>query len=139
MYHRDQLLPFQLFSKCTNKHSFILSDFNAKYISWNCKQSNTSGVHILNKLEGAGNDMIILKTPTSRRSCSIIDFGITQDSSGWNRELLQKGTSNDWPVFFNHLYLLKTQCYSDKQTGHYLLSFYQLLLNIGIPSSTTLI
>ena len=40
------------------------------------------GIHILNWLDATGNDMIVPNSFTSRRSDSIIDFGIAHDASG---------------------------------------------------------
>ena len=99
------LPPFQLFSKRANKSFFILGDCNAKHTLWGCKQNNTSGIHILNWLEATDNDMIVPNSFTSRRSDSIIDFGITHDASRWNSEVLNEGTSDHWPILFQSPFL----------------------------------
>jgi hypothetical protein len=94
------LPPFQLFNKCRNKPFYILGDFNAKHTTWGCSKNNTSGIHIFEWLEATGNELIIPQKSTSKRSDSIIDFGITHDAEGWNTEVLQEGTSDHWPILF---------------------------------------
>ena len=92
--------PFQLFNKYRNNSFYIFGDFNAKHTTWNCKQNNSSGTHVLNCLESTGNEMIVPKKPTSRKSDAIIDFGITHDATGWNTEVLSEGNSDHSPVLF---------------------------------------
>jgi hypothetical protein len=94
------LPPFQLFNKCRNKPFYILGDFNAKDTTWSCDKNNTSGIHIFEWLEATGNELIIPNKATSKRSNSIIDFGITHDAVGWNTEALEEATSDHWPILF---------------------------------------
>ncbi|CAF1627379.1 unnamed protein product, partial [Rotaria sp. Silwood1] len=90
--------PFHFFSKCRNKPFFIFGDFNAKHSSWDCDINNDSGNKIASWLEKTGNSMIVPNKPTSRRSNSIIGFGLTHDASGWITEVLDEGTSDHYPV-----------------------------------------
>ncbi|CAF3343542.1 unnamed protein product, partial [Rotaria sp. Silwood2] len=90
--------PLHLFSKCRNKPFFIFGDFNAKHSSWDCDINNDSGNQIASWLEQTGNSMILPNKSTSRRSNSIIDFGLTQDASGWITEVLDEGTSDHYPI-----------------------------------------
>lgn len=92
------LPPFNIFNNCASKPFYIFGDFNAKHTYWNCNENNTSGVHIIDWIEETGNDLILPTTPTSKRSKSIIDFGITHDSNGWSTEVLREGTSDHWPI-----------------------------------------
>ncbi|CAF2955105.1 unnamed protein product [Rotaria sp. Silwood2] len=90
--------PFQLFTKCRNKPFFIFGDFNAKHSDWGCEGNNVSGNQIASWLELTGNEMIIPDKPTSRRSNSIIDFGLTHDATGWYTEVVEDGTSDHFPI-----------------------------------------
>ncbi|CAF3875077.1 unnamed protein product [Rotaria sp. Silwood1] len=90
--------PLHLFSKCRNKPFFIFGDFNAKHSSWDCETNNDSGNQIASWLEQTGNSMILPNKSTSRRSNSIIDFGLTHDASGWITEVLDEGTSDHYPI-----------------------------------------
>ncbi|CAF1278068.1 unnamed protein product [Rotaria magnacalcarata] len=92
--------PFQLFNKCKHKAFYIFGDFNAKHTTWGCNKINTSGVHIFDWLEATGNDLIIPQKATSKRSNSIIDFGLTHDATGWNSEVLEEATLDHWPILF---------------------------------------
>jgi hypothetical protein len=92
------LPPFHIFSKCKNKPFYIIGDFNAKHTTWGCDKNNTSGIHIFEWLEATGNELIIPNSATSKRSNSIIDFGIAHDAVGWNTEVLEEGTSDHWPI-----------------------------------------
>ncbi len=94
------LPPFQLFNKCKNKPFYILGDFNAKHTTWGCNKNNISGIHIFEWLEATGNNLILPQKATSKRSDSIIDFGITHDAVGWNTEVLEEATSDHWPILF---------------------------------------
>ncbi|CAM4841450.1 unnamed protein product [Rotaria magnacalcarata] len=94
------LPPFQLINQNLNKTYFIFGDFNAKHTNWGCKRNNTSGVHLQNWLEETGHELILPNKPTSRRSNSIIDFGITKDATDWNSEVLNEGTSDHYPILF---------------------------------------
>ncbi|CAF3364924.1 unnamed protein product [Rotaria socialis] len=94
------LPPFQLLSKHQNKSFYIFGDFNAKHTEWGCKNNNTSGVHLQNWLEATGNELIVPQKATSKRSDSIIDFGITCDATGWTSEVLDEGTSDHYPILF---------------------------------------
>ncbi|CAF4096400.1 unnamed protein product [Rotaria sordida] len=82
--------PLHLFSKYRNKPFFIFGDFNAKHSSWDCEINNNSGNQIASWLEQTGNSMILPNKSTSRRSNSIIDFGLTHDASGWITEVLDE-------------------------------------------------
>ncbi|CAF2747679.1 unnamed protein product [Rotaria sp. Silwood2] len=96
----SSLPPFQLISKYQSKPFYLFGDYNAKHTNWKCKRNNTSGVQLQNWLETAGNEMITPTKSTSRRSESIIDFGITHDASGWASEVLNDGTSDHFPILF---------------------------------------
>jgi len=76
------LPQFQLLSKHQDKTYYIFGDLNAKHTEWGCKKNNTSGVHLFNWLESLGNELIVPNKATSKRSDSIIDFGISHDASG---------------------------------------------------------
>ena len=117
------LPPFQLVTKYANKPFYIFGDFNAKHTLWGCKQNNTSGVHTINWLEATGNDMIVPNSITSRRSDSIIDFGISHDATGWNSQVLNEGTSDHWPILFQSpISIQNTTLY--KQTNWKLFKFF---------------
>ncbi len=45
-------------------------------------------------------DLNFTPKATSKRSDSIIDFGITHDEVGWNIEVLEEATSDHWPILF---------------------------------------
>ncbi|CAF2985258.1 unnamed protein product [Rotaria sp. Silwood2] len=90
--------PFQFFTKCSNKAFCIFGDFNAKHTDWGCEGNNGSGNQIVSWLELTGNEMIIPDKPTSRRSKSIIDFGLTHDATGWHTEVIEDGTSDHLPI-----------------------------------------
>lgn len=117
------LPPFQLFSRCRDKPFYILGDFNAKHTTWGCKNNNTSGIHMFNWLESTGNEMIKPCSPTSRRSESIIDFGITHDSSGWDTEVLHEATSDHWPILFQSSIIIE-KCVSFRETNWNLFSSF---------------
>jgi hypothetical protein len=42
--------------------------------------------------------MIYPSQPTSKRSSSIIDFGITHIAHGWKAEIIKEGTSDHHPL-----------------------------------------
>ncbi|CAF2760671.1 unnamed protein product, partial [Rotaria sp. Silwood2] len=90
--------PFQLFTKCRNKLFYIFGDFNAKHTDWGCERTNVSGNQIVSWLELTGNEMIIPDKPTSRRSNAITDFSLTHDATGWHTEVIDKGTSDHFPI-----------------------------------------
>ncbi|CAF4441892.1 unnamed protein product [Rotaria sp. Silwood2] len=90
--------PFQLFTKCRNKPFYIFGDFNAKHTDWGCERTNVSGNQIVSWLELTGNEMIIPDKPTSRRSNAITDFSLTHDATGWHTEVIDKGTSDHFPI-----------------------------------------
>ena len=94
------LPPFQLLSKYQNNPFYLFGDFNAKHTNWGCQKNNSCGVHLSNWLETTGKEVIIPNKPTSKRSESIIDFGITHDAKGWSTEVLDEGTSDHYPVLF---------------------------------------
>lgn len=94
------LPPFQLISKHLSKTCYICGDMNAKHTEWQCKRNNQSGIHLQNWLEETGNELIIPHKPTSKRSDSIIDFGITRNATGWTSEVLNEGTSDHYPTLF---------------------------------------
>ncbi|CAF2073397.1 unnamed protein product [Rotaria magnacalcarata] len=96
----NSLPPFQLLSKHQNKSFYIFGDLNAKHTEWRCTNNNASGVRILNWLEVTGNELIVPQKATSKRSDSIIDFGITRDATGWTSEVLNEGTSDHYPILF---------------------------------------
>jgi hypothetical protein len=50
-------------------------------------------------LVDSGCELIFPNQPTSKRSSSIIDFGITHDAQGWKAETLKDGSSDHYPVF----------------------------------------
>ncbi|CAF3697342.1 unnamed protein product [Rotaria socialis] len=94
------LPPFRLLSKHLNKTCYIFGDINAKHTEWQCKRNNQSGIHLQNWLDETGNELIIPHKPTSKRSDSIIDFGITNNAAGWTSEVLNEGTSDHYPILF---------------------------------------
>ena len=49
-------------------------------------------------------EVVIPAKPTSRCSNVVIDFGITNDASGWQTEVLQEGTSDHRPLLFQSPY-----------------------------------
>jgi hypothetical protein len=42
--------------------------------------------------------MIFPNQPTSKRSSSIIDFGITHDAQGWKTETIKEGSFDHYPI-----------------------------------------
>ena len=94
------LPPFHLISKYQNNPFYIFGDYNAKHTNWKCQRSNSSGVHLANWLDSTGREMIYPTKSTSKRSESIIDFGITHDAYGWKSEVLDEGSSDHFPVLF---------------------------------------
>ncbi|CAF1501089.1 unnamed protein product [Rotaria magnacalcarata] len=94
------LPPFQLLSKHLNKTCYIFGDINAKHTDWQCIRNNQSGIHLQSWLEETGNELIIPHKPTSKRSDSIIDFGIAKNATGWTSEVLNEGTSDHYPILF---------------------------------------
>ncbi|CAF3716351.1 unnamed protein product [Rotaria sp. Silwood1] len=69
-----------------------------QHTDWGCEGNSVSGNLIVSWLELTGNEMIIPDKPTSRRSNSIIDFGLTHDATGWHTEVLEDGTSDHLPI-----------------------------------------
>ncbi|CAF3768936.1 unnamed protein product [Rotaria socialis] len=96
----NSLPSFQLLSKHQNKPFYIFGDLNAKRTEWGCTKNNTSEVQLLNWLEIRGNELIVPQKATSKRSDSIIDFGITRNATGWTSEVLDEDTSDHYPILF---------------------------------------
>ena len=96
--------PFHLFTKYLNKAFIFFGDYNAKHSHWNCPKNNPSGNQLFAWLEHIGVEIISPNKATSRRSDSVIDFGITHDASGWNAEVLEEGTSDHRPILFQSPY-----------------------------------
>ena len=61
-----------------------------RYVIWLCNKNNICGIQIKDCLDDTGCEMIFPNQPTSKRSSSIIDFGITHDTHGWKAEILKK-------------------------------------------------
>ncbi|CAF1424466.1 unnamed protein product, partial [Rotaria magnacalcarata] len=99
IYFPPHSIPrFQLLSNNINRTFYIFGDYNAKHAEWKYSKNNTSGVQLQNWLESTGNELIISNKATPKRSNAIIDFGITQDASGWISEVLGEGTSDHFPL-----------------------------------------
>ncbi|CAM4855057.1 unnamed protein product [Rotaria socialis] len=94
--------PFHLLSKYTDHPFIFCGDFNAKHVDWNCIKNNTSGNQLAQWIENSGVEIINPGKATSRRSEAIIDFGITNDASGWQTEdlILRKPTGTYLPLFY---------------------------------------
>jgi hypothetical protein len=93
--------PFELLLKQDNKNNImIFGDFNAKHHDWGCNKNNTSGNKIKEWTEKEGLNILYPSKPTSKKSKSIIDFGIGIDITGWSAETLDEGTSDHYPVLF---------------------------------------
>ncbi|CAF3280248.1 unnamed protein product [Rotaria sp. Silwood2] len=90
--------PHNLFDKFLNKPFYIFGDYNAKHTDWFCIQNNSSGSQLRSWLNNTGCEMIYPTQPTSRRSSSVIDFGITHNACGWEAETLKEGSSDHYPV-----------------------------------------
>ena len=119
--------PLHLFTHCKNKKFVIFGDFNAKHSSWNCDINNNSGNIISYWIEQTGNALIILNLTTSRRSKTIIDFGLTHDNSGWTTEVLETGTSDHYPILLQSPYLTdKTNSF--RTTNWRVFSFFMNLV-----------
>jgi hypothetical protein len=90
--------PQHLFDKILNKPFFIFGDYNAKHVDWCCSENNSSGSQLKNWLDDTGCELIHTTQPTSKRSRSVIDFGITHNACGWKAEVLNEGTSDHYPI-----------------------------------------
>jgi hypothetical protein len=90
--------PRDLFDAIRNKPFYIFGDYNAKHKDWLCDKNNTCGTQIKDWLDDTGCEMIFPNQPTSKRSSSIIDFGITHDAQGWKAETLKEGSSDHYPI-----------------------------------------
>jgi hypothetical protein len=97
-------LPLLLMSKHTDEPFVYFGDYNAKHTHWNCTKSNTAGNELYNWIEQSGTEVIAPSKATSRRSDSIIDFGITHDGSEWQIEVLEEGTSDHRPILYQSNY-----------------------------------
>lgn len=117
------LPPFQLFNQCKKRPFYIFRDFNAKHTTWGSNKNNTSGIHIFDWLEATGNDLIVPQKATSKRSNSIIDFGLTHDATGWNSEVLEEATSDHWPVLFQSPIII-VDTFLFKQTKWSIFTFF---------------
>jgi hypothetical protein len=92
--------PFELFDKHKEKEIFIFGDFNSKHQDWNCECNNVSGNKLKEWLLENGFEILHPYLPTSKRSNSIIDFGIGRTKENWGIERLVEGTSDHYPVLF---------------------------------------
>lgn len=99
-----KLPPFEHFSQCIGKEFYIFGDFNAKHSMWSCETNNSSGYALKEWMEINGCVGMFPQVPTSRRSSAIIDFALTNDSSGWNLEVIDEGTSDHFPILFSSPY-----------------------------------
>ena len=97
-------LPLSLMNKYKNEPFIYFGDYNAKHSHWNCPKNNKTGNELLNWVEQTGTEVIAPTQATSRRSDSIIDFGITHDAQGWQIEVLDEGTSDHKPILFQSSY-----------------------------------
>jgi len=95
------LPPLELFDKHKDKEIFIFGDFNAKHQDWNCEYSNVSGNKLKEWLLENGFETLHPSQPTSKRSNSVIDFGIGRSKANWGIERLAEGTSDHYPVLFS--------------------------------------
>ncbi|CAF3541531.1 unnamed protein product [Rotaria sp. Silwood1] len=68
--------PLEIFDKYKDKEIFIFGDFNAKHQDWNCECNNVSGNKLKEWLIDNGFETLHPYQPTSKRSNSVIDFGI---------------------------------------------------------------
>ncbi|CAF3172769.1 unnamed protein product [Rotaria socialis] len=94
----NKTIPQSLLDLYVNEPFFIFGDFNAKHTDWLCNTNNANGVQLKNWLDKTGCEMIHPTQPTSKRSSSIIDFGITYNASGWKVEVIKEGTSDHYPI-----------------------------------------
>jgi hypothetical protein len=96
----ESMPPVELFDKHKEKEIFIFGDFNAKHQNWNCECNNVSGNKLKEWLLENGFEIIHPSLPTSKRSNSVIDFGIGRSKENWGIERLVEGTSNHYPILF---------------------------------------
>ncbi|CAF3609920.1 unnamed protein product [Rotaria sp. Silwood1] len=68
--------PLEIFDKYKDKEIFIFGDFNAKHQDWKCEENNVSGNKLREWLLDNGFETLHPCHPTSKRSNSVIDFGI---------------------------------------------------------------
>ncbi|CAF3631416.1 unnamed protein product, partial [Rotaria socialis] len=94
----NKTIPQSLLDLYVNEPFFIFGDFNAKHTDWLCNTNNANGVQLKNWLDKTGCEMIHPTQPTSKRSSSIIDFGITYNANGWKVEVIKEGTSDHYPI-----------------------------------------
>ena len=92
--------PLEIFDKHKDKEIFIFGDFNAKHQDWKCEYNNTSGNKLKEWLIDNGFDILHPHHPTSKRSRSVIDFGIGKNKERWGIERLLEGNSDHYPVLF---------------------------------------
>lgn len=94
------ILPFDVFDRHKEKEIFIFGDFNAKHKNWECEKSNVSRNKLYEWLNENGFEVMHCSKPTSKKSDSIIDFGIGKDIKQWKIDRLEEGTSDHYPMLF---------------------------------------
>ncbi|CAF1926249.1 unnamed protein product [Rotaria magnacalcarata] len=129
IYFPPHSIPrFQLLSNNINRTFYIFGDYNAKHAEWKYSKNNTSGVQLQNWLESTGNELIISNKATPKRSNAIIDFGITQDASGWISEVLGEGTSDHFPLLIQSPLTIDVMS-TFRKTNWKLFNFFLWLIN----------
>ncbi|CAF1151065.1 unnamed protein product [Adineta steineri] len=78
--------------------------------------------------------MIKPNKATSKRSDSIIDFGISQNASGWTSEVLDEGESDHWPVLFQSCLAINEDSFFKKTNwriyNYFLTMVYEYWLSV---------
>jgi hypothetical protein len=92
--------PLDLFDRHKEKDIFIFGDYNAKHESWKCERNNVSGNKLKEWMDDNGFEVIHCNRPTSKKSNSVIDFGIGKNIEKWSVDRLEEGTSDHYPVLF---------------------------------------
>lgn len=77
-------------------------------------RNSTSGNHIYQWSVETGSKILVPNKATSRRSDTIIDFGITNSKEGWTIEVREDGTSDHRPVLFQSPYGIDNMNYFRK-------------------------
>ena len=106
---RSSLL-LSLINKHLNETCYIFGGFNTKYIKWRCRKSNTSGVQLHDWLEKQKNELVLQKAST-KRSNSIIDFGMAKNAADWTVEVLDEGTFDHYFMLFRSSIAIETKTF----------------------------
>ena len=93
--------PFTFLDKHKEKDTFLFGNFNAKDVNWLCERNNSCGNSLNRWIEKEGLQVLHPTGTTSRRSDTIIDFGIGKDFSGWKLSTLDEGNSDHFPLLIS--------------------------------------